>query len=130
MTTRISPDALQKLLRDLPPEAEELFPQLSELGPEALLARRIELSTEVKRLEEERKFIDSELQDIYSDAELRNGVKGPGGWIIQQRNRTSWSYDPDTKDAITKLQKQAQRNGLAEQLSSTYLCLSYERPKL
>ena len=127
--TRISPKDLKRVLQALPPEVEETYPQLAELTPEQLLRRRIDLSNQMKRLEEERKAIDAELQDIYTDVELRKGVKGPGGWIIQQRNRTSWAYDKEVKDAITALQKQAQRNGQAEQLTSTYLCLSFERPK-
>ena len=129
MTTRISPDDLNRVLQTLAPEVEEPYPQLLDLTPEQLLRRRIDLSNQLKRLEAERKAIDSELQDIYSDAELRKGVKGPGGWIIQQRNRTSWAYAEEIKDLVQRIQKEAQRNGQAEKLTSTYLTLSFERPK-
>lgn len=129
MTSRISPSDLQRVLHSLPPEREEPYPELIELTPEQLLKRRIDLSNQLKRLEEERKAIDEELQGLYGDAELRKGVKGPGGWIIQLRSRTSWAYPAEIKDLIQSVQKQAQRDGQAEPLTSTYLCLSYERPK-
>lgn len=129
MTTRISPHDLNRVLQTLSPEAEEPYPQLAELTPEQLLRRRIDLSNQLKRLEEERKAIDSELQDFYSDAELRKGVKGPGGWIIQQRNRTSWTYNDAVKELVQRIQKDAQRNGQAEKLTTTFLTLSFERPK-
>jgi hypothetical protein len=81
MTSRISPEALQRLLATLPAEAQEPFPHLASLNPDQLLLRRVQLGQQLKALEEERKFIDSELQTIYSIAELRHGVRVPGGWI-------------------------------------------------
>lgn len=124
MTSRISPEALQRLLATLPAEAQEPFPHLASLNPDQLLLRRVQLGQQLKALEEERKFIDSELQTIYSIAELRHGVRVAGGWLAQQRSRTSWNYEPEVKDAIKSIQKQAQNNGQAEELISSYLCFT------
>jgi len=49
-----------------------------------------------------------------------------GGWVLKQRSRTSWEYDPEVRDAIKGLQGQAQRDGRAQPLVSIYLCLTQE----
>ena len=71
-------------------------------------------------------MIDAELLSTFGDAELRFGVRAPGGWVLKQRSRTSWDYDPVVRDAIKGLQGQAQRDGRAQPLLSTYLCLTKE----
>jgi hypothetical protein len=91
-----------------------------------LLQRRVEIIGQLKTLERERQAIDAELLEVFSDAELRFGVRAPGGWVLRQRSRTSWDYDPEIRDAIKTLQKQAQRDGRAQPLTSTYLCLTKE----
>jgi hypothetical protein len=58
---------------------------------------------------------------------LRQGVHAPGGLILKERTRTSWDYAPEIRDAIKGLQKQAQHDGRAQPLTSTYLCLVQER---
>jgi hypothetical protein len=63
---------------------------------------------------------------VFSNAELRFGVRAPGGWILTQRSRTSWDYFPEVKDAIKDLQQEAQRDGRAQQLASTHPCLTQE----
>ena len=80
----------------------------------------------IKTLEQERHAIDAELLSAFGDAELRFGVRAPGGWVLKQRSRTSWEYDPEVRDAIKGLQGQAQRDGRAQPLVSTYLCLTQE----
>ena len=80
----------------------------------------------LKTLEQERQVIDAELLVVFSDPELRHGVAAPGGWILKQRSRTSWDYDPAVRDAIKTLQKQAQRDGRAQPLVSTYLVATRE----
>ena len=52
--------------------------------------------------------------------------RAPGGWVLKQRSRTSWDYAPEVRDAIKGLQGQAQRDGRAQPLTSTYLCLTQE----
>ncbi|MBM3299210.1 MAG: hypothetical protein FJY85_04585 [Deltaproteobacteria bacterium] len=86
----------------------------------------MEISRQLKTLEQERQAIDAELLEVFSDPELRFGVRAPGGWVLRQRSRTSWDYDPDIRDAIKGLQQQAQRDGRAQPLISTYLCLVQE----
>jgi len=81
----------------------------------------LEITGQLKTLEQERQAIDAELLDAFSDAELRFGVRAPGGWVLRQRNRKSWDYDHETRDAIRDLQQQAQRDGRAQPLVSTYL---------
>ena len=122
--TPLPPGALEHLLNTLPPERPEPFPHLTRLDPDALLRRRARIAQIGKRLEEERQAIDAELLLVFSPAELRQGIRAPGGWVLQQRNRTCWDYDPDTRDAIKTLQRQAQRDGRAQPLVSTYLCLT------
>ncbi len=61
--------------------------------------------------------------ETFTDAELRFGVRPPGGWVLRSRSRTTWDYAPETRDAIKDLQGQAQRDGRAQTLTSTYLCL-------
>ena len=124
--TPLPPGALKHLLATLPPEDPDPFPHLATLTPDQLMLRRVEISGQLKTLEQERQAIDAELLEVFSDPELRFGVRDPGGWILQQRSRTSWDYAPEIDDAIKDLQRQAQRNGRAQPLTSTYLCLVQE----
>ena len=77
----------------------------------------------IKTLEQERHAIDAVLLSTFGDAELRFGVRAPNGWVLEQRSRTSWDYAPEISDANKGLQGQAQRDGRAQPLASTYLCL-------
>ena len=124
--TPLPPGALEHLLQTLPPERPDPFLHLADLSADALLMRRVEVTGTIKTLEQERQAIDAELLEVFSDPELRHGVRAPGGWILQQRNRTNWDYDPEVRDAIKGLQQQAQRDGRAQPLTSTYLCLTQE----
>ena len=126
MTPPISPSDLQRVLKTLPPERPDPFPHLASLTPDALLSRRVEVTGTIKTLEQERHAIDAELLNTFGDAELRFGVRAPGGWVLKQRSRTSWEYDSEVRDAIKGLQGQAQRDGRAQPLVSTYLCLTQE----
>jgi hypothetical protein len=126
MTPPLPPGAIKHLLETLPPERPDPFPHLENLTPDQLLQRRVEISGQLKTLEQERQAIDAELLEVFSDPELRCGVRAPGGWILQQRSRTSWDYAPEIRDAIKGLQKQAQHDGRAQPLTSTYLCLTRE----
>jgi hypothetical protein len=85
------------------------------------MLRRVEISAHLKTLEQERQAIDLELQNTFSDHELRSGVRAPGGWMLKQRSRTSWEYATEVRDAIKTLQQQAQRDGRAQPLVSNYL---------
>ena len=124
MTPPISPSDLQRVLKTLPPEASDPFPHLADLNADELIQRRVEVTGRIKTLEQERQVIDAELLSTFGDAELRFGVRAPGGWILKQRSRTSWEYDSEVRDAIKGLQGQAQRDGRAQPLTSTYLCLT------
>jgi len=123
MTPPISPSDLQRVLRTLPPERLDPFAHLENLTPDQLLQRRVEISGQLKTLERERQAIDAELLEVFSDPELRFGVSAPGGWVLRSRSRTSWDYAPEIRDAIKDVQQQAQRDGRAQPLVSTYLCL-------
>ena len=109
------------MLQTLPTERPDPFPHLADLNPDQLLQRRVEITGHLKTLEQERQAIDAELLEVFSDAELRFGVRAPGGWVLRQRSRTSWDYDPGIRAAIKGLQQQAQRDGRAQPLVSTYL---------
>lgn len=122
--TPLPPGALDRLLQTLPPERPEPFPHLAILSPDALVRRRSRIAEIVKRLEQERQAIDAELLLVFNPAELRQGIRAPGGWILQQRSRTTWDYPAELREAIKGLQRQAQRDGSAQPLSSTYLCLT------
>ena len=124
--TPLPPGALSHLLKTLPPERPDPFPHLADLTPDALLRRKVRIAQITKRLEQERHAIDAELLSTFGDAELRFGVRAPGGWVLRSRSRTSWDYDPGVRDAIKGLQQQAQRDGRAQPLMSTYLCLTQE----
>lgn len=126
MTPPIDPAAFQRVLASLPPDEPDPFPHLANLSPDALLRRRSKIAETVRSLERERKAIDAELGEVFSSAELRCGVRAPGGWVLQQRSRTSWDYAPEVQEAIKGLQRQAQRDGRAQPLVSTYLCLTQE----
>ena len=126
MTPPIDPKKLEQLLETLPPESEDPYEYLSDLTPDELLNRRIEITLEIKTLERERGAVDSELQRIYSDPELQWGVRVSGGWILRQRTRTSWQYPQCIKDQIQTIQKSAQRSGDATELRTTYLVLTQE----
>ena len=125
--TPLPPGALKHLLATLPPERPEPFPHLASLTIEQLIQRRVEISGQLKTLEQERQAIDTELLEVFSDPELRHGISASGGWVLRQRSRTSWDYAPEIRDAIKGLQQQAQRDGRAQPLSSTYLCLVQEK---
>ena len=124
MTPPISPTDLQRVLASLPPERPDPFPHLADLSPDALLMRRVEVTGQIKTLEQERQAIDAELLEVFSDPELRHGVRAPGGWVLRSRSRTTWDYAPETRDAIKDLQRLAQRDGRAQPLVSTYLFMS------
>jgi hypothetical protein len=126
MTPPIDPQALQRVLKTLPPEAPDPFPHLAFLTPEGLLKRRVELTQTIKTAEAERSAIDLELTGAYGDAELRRGVRTPDGWVLKQRSRTSWDYAPEVRDAIKGLQQQARQDGRAQPLTSTYLVATQE----
>jgi hypothetical protein len=79
MTPPIDPDALHRVLQTLPPERPDPFPHLANLSPDALLSRRVEVTVTIKTLEQERHAIDAEMLSIFGDAELRFGVRAPGG---------------------------------------------------
>ncbi len=119
--TPLPPGALEHLLKTLPPENEEPFPNLADLNPDQLLQRRVEVTGQIKTLEQERQAIDATLLETFTDAELRFGVRAPGGWVLRSRSRTNWDYAPEIRDAIKGLQQQAQRDGRAQPLVSTYL---------
>jgi len=89
--------SIAEVLTSIPIKADR-FPHLTELSTDAMLLRRVEITGQIKRLEEERKEIGAELSATYSDAELRFGVQFGGGWILKQCQRTSWFYDQQTRD--------------------------------
>jgi len=124
--TPLPPGAIKHLLETLPPERPDPFPHLTKLTPDQLLQRRVEITGQLKSLEQERQAIDAELLEVFSDPELRFGVRAPGGWVLRSRSRTSWDYAPEIRDVIKELQRQAQRDGQAQPLVSTYLCLIQE----
>jgi hypothetical protein len=124
--TPLPPGALKQLLQTMPPERQDPFPHLANLSTDALLMRRVEITCQLKVLEQERQEIDATLREAFSDAELRFGVRAPGGWVLKQRSRTSWDYCPEVRDAIKDLQQEAQRDGRAQQLASSHLCLTQE----
>ena len=124
--TPLPPGALEHLLQTLPPERPDPFPHLADLSADQLLQRRVLITGQIKTLEQERQAIDITLLEVFSDAELRHGVRARGGWVLRQRSRTSWDYDTDVRDAIKGLQRLAQRDGRAQPLVSTYLCMTNE----
>jgi len=126
MMTPLPPGALEHLLQTLPTEREDPVPHLAELSADQLLLRRVEISTKLKTLEQERQAIDLELQSTFSEPELRSGVRAPGGWVLKQRSRTCWEYPAEVREAIKTLQQQAQRDGQAQPVLSTYLIVTQE----
>ena len=124
--TPLPPGALEHLLLTLSPERPDPFPHLADLSADQLLQRRVLITGQIKTLEQERQAIDLTLLEVFSDAELRFGIRAPGGWVLRQRSRTTWDYDPEVRDAIKGLQGQAQRDGRAQPLVSTYLVATQE----
>ena len=100
MTPPISPSDLLRVLKTLPPEAPDPLPHLEDLNGDQLIQRRVEVTGTIKTLEQERQVIDAELLSTFGDAELRFGVRAPGGWVLKQRSRTSWNYDSEVRDPI------------------------------
>ena len=105
MTPPISPTDLQRVLASLPPERPDPFPHLADLSADAMLVRRVEVTGQIKTLEQERQAIDAELLEVFSDPELRHGVRAPGGWVLRSRSRTTWNDAPDIGDAIKEKQR-------------------------
>lgn len=126
MTPPISKADLQRLVATLPPERHNPYAYLEDWKPDQLLLRRIELTDQLKILDQERKAIDAELLEVFSDPELRYGIRVPGGWVLKQRSRTSWDYSSEVREAVKAIQKQAQRDGRAQRLVSAYLYLTQE----
>jgi hypothetical protein len=81
--TPLPPGALEHLINTLSPEHPDPFSHLEFLTTDELLQRRIEITTNIKTLEQERQVIDAELLDMFSKPELRFGVRAPGGWILR-----------------------------------------------
>lgn len=90
MTTTISSESLNQVFQILPPERPEPFPRLADRNPDQLLQRRLEITGALKTVEQERHAIDVKLLEVFSDAEMRFGVRAPGGWVHRQGSRTSW----------------------------------------
>ena len=124
--TPLPPGALEHLLQTLSPERPDPFSHLADLSADQLLQRRVLITGQIKTLEQERQAIDATVLETFTDAELRHGILAPGGWVLRSRSRTSWDYAPEIRDAIKGLQGQAQRDGKAQPLVSTYLCLTQE----
>lgn len=89
MTPPLPTGALEHLLKTLPPEREDPFPHLASLSTDQLLRWRVEITGQLKILEQERQAIDAELLEVFSDAELRMGIRAPSGWVLKQRSRTA-----------------------------------------
>ncbi len=62
--TPLPPGAIKHLLETLPPERPDPFPHLANLTPDQLLQRRVEISGQLKTLEQERQAIDVELLEV------------------------------------------------------------------
>ena len=124
MTPPINRIDLERVLKTLPPETQDPFPHLANLTSSQLIQRRVEITLTVKNLEMEKQAIEVELLTTLGDAELRFGVRTPDGWVLKQRSRTNWDYEPEVRDAIKFLQRQAQIDGRAQPLRSTYLYLT------
>jgi hypothetical protein len=78
----------------------------------------------VKTLGQERHAINAELLTTFGDADLRFGVRAPGGWVLKQRTQTSWDYDPEIRDAMKCLQQQA-LGGQRASHKNGYTCTSH-----
>ena len=63
--TPLPPGALNQLLQTLPPERPDPFPQLTNLSTDQLLTRRVEITGQLKVMEQERQVIDAELQNTF-----------------------------------------------------------------
>ena len=127
MTPPISPSDLQRVLKALSPEAPDPFPHLADLNADQLIQRRVDVTGTIKTLEQERHAIDAVLLSTFGDAELRFGVRAPGGWVLKQRSRTSWDYDSEVRDAIKGLQQQAQGGQQASHEADTPVLLTLRR---
>ena len=121
MTPPISPEALQSLLKTLPPERHDPFAHLQDLTPTQLLQRRLEITQQSKHLEQERQRIDEELQEIHSEAELRFGLRVSDDWLLRQKSRTTWEYSPEVLEVVQAIQKEAQRDGRAVSRQTFFL---------
>jgi hypothetical protein len=86
----------------------------------------VEITAQLKILEEEHQANEADLVEVFSDAELRFGVRAPRGWVLRQQNRTSWEDAPEIGDAMKGLQQQAQRDGRRQPLVSTFLVATQE----
>ena len=123
MTPPINRIDLERVLKTLPPETKDLFPHLANLTAIELLKRRVWISAQLKSLEQERKAIDLEIEETYSNAELKVGLAIPGGWIMKSNTRTSWEYTPEVIEEIKAIQRQAQQSGMANEIKTTHLRL-------
>ena len=121
-----TPGALNHLLQTLPPERSGPPPHVGDLNPDQLLQRRVEIPAQLKILEEEHQANEADLVEVFSDAELRFGVRAPRGWVLRQQNRTSWEDAPEIGDAMKGLQQQAQRDSRRQPLVSTFLVATQE----
>ena len=90
--TPLPPGALNHLLQSLPPERPDPSPHLADLSTDQLLQRRVEITGQLKTLEQERHAIDAELLEVFSDAELRFGVHARGGWVLRSRSRALTAF--------------------------------------
>ena len=123
MTPPINRIDLERVLKTLPPETQDPFPNLANLTAIELLKRRVWISAQLKSLEQERKAIDLEIEETYSIAELKYGIAISGGWIMKSNTRTSWEYTPEVIEEIKAIQKQVQQSGLAIEIRTTHLRL-------
>jgi len=110
MTPPLTTEQRTALLKNPPPEQSDPFPHLAELSIPELLQHRVVLSGQIKVLEQERQEVDQLLMESHSSAELKWGVSAPGGWKI--------------RELIKQIQQQAQHDGEATPVTSTFLTLT------
>ena len=88
------------------PDSEDPFPHLAFLSTDDLLLRRREIQQSLKRLEEERRAIDSELVETFSDAELRFGIQFGGANLYYLNTKTpDTAKDLDEPNPLKTLEK-------------------------
>jgi len=128
MTPPLTTEQRIALLKNPPPEQPDPFPHLAELSIHELLQHRVVLSGQIKVLEQERQEVDQLLMESHSPAELKWGLSAPGGWTLKQRTRTCWQYSAQIRELIKQIQQQAQHDGEATPVTSTFLSLIKASP--
>ena len=99
-------------------------PHLDDMSISDLCNYRLDVSQQIKQLENEKKSIDEHLLFHLTSIELDKGIKVNAEHILKLRRKTTWKYSNELKEHISLMRKYEQDTGEAFSEVTEYLCFT------